>query len=43
VEAQAYKEQEEPLLIQTHALKIDTNKQELSPKKEKEDTNNNDD
>jgi hypothetical protein len=42
MEAQAYKVQEEPLLIQTHALKID-NKEELSPKKEKEDTNNNDD
>jgi len=29
MEAQAYKEQEEALLIQTHALKID-NKEELS-------------
>ncbi|AES71622.2 putative ribonuclease III [Medicago truncatula] len=41
MEAQAYKEQEEALLIQTLALQID-NKEELSHKQEKEDTNNND-
>jgi hypothetical protein len=35
----AYKDQEEALLIQTHALKI-YNREEPSPKQEKKDTNN---
>ena len=43
MEAQVHKEQEEELLIQTHALKID-NREELSPEQqEKEDTTNNKD